>query len=45
MALGLRAQAFLDENDSYRYFEKLGDLLVTGPTKTNVMDLRVCILP
>ncbi len=26
-------------NDSYYFFEKLGDLIVTGPTKTNVMDL------
>jgi len=45
MQMGLDAQAFLDENDSYRYFEKAGGLLITGPTKTNVMDLRVCILP
>jgi hydroxypyruvate reductase len=41
----LDAGRFLEENDSYSYFEKLGDLLITGPTKTNVMDLRVCILP
>lgn len=44
-SMGLDPNAFLEENDSYAYFEKLGDLLVTGPTKTNVMDLRVCILP
>ncbi len=43
--MGLDPLRFLEENDSYHYFEKLGDLLITGPTKTNVMDLRVCILP
>jgi len=44
-ALGLSARASLAENDSYTYFQRLGDLLITGPTKTNVMDLRVCLLP
>jgi len=43
--LGLDPHAFLEENNSYAYFETLGDLLVTGPTQTNVMDLRVCIVP
>jgi len=40
MALNLNPQIFLDNNDSFRFFEKLGDLLITGPTNTNVMDLR-----
>jgi glycerate 2-kinase len=44
-AIGLNAESYLEENDSYTFFQKLGDLLITGPTKTNVMDLRVCILP
>ncbi len=39
---------FLDEslrnNDSYGFFEKLGDLIVTGPTRTNVMDLHVLLI-
>ncbi|MBM3189815.1 MAG: glycerate kinase, partial [Chloroflexi bacterium] len=38
-ALGLDARACLDGNDSYRFFEPLGDLLLTGPTNTNVNDL------
>lgn len=38
-ALGLDPWAFLAENDSYRFLERLGDLIVTGPTNTNVNDL------
>jgi hydroxypyruvate reductase len=38
------AQAFLDANDSYRYFEALGDLVKTGPTNTNVMDVRILMI-
>jgi len=28
-------------NDAYPFFQKLGDLLITGPTQTNVMDVRI----
>jgi glycerate-2-kinase len=38
-ALGLDARAALAGNDSYRFFDAEGGLLVTGPTRTNVMDL------
>lgn len=38
-ALGLSAQKYLADNDSYHFFEALGDLLLTGPTNTNVNDL------
>ena len=38
------AQRFLDANDSYRYFESLGDLVITGPTNTNVMDVRIVLI-
>jgi hydroxypyruvate reductase len=38
-ALGLSAQRHLANNDSYRFFEALRDLLLTGPTNTNVNDL------
>jgi len=38
-ALGLDAWAALEANDSYRFFDGLGDLLRTGPTGTNVNDL------
>lgn len=40
---GLDAEACLRENDSYHFFEPLGDLLITGPTFTNVMDLRLML--
>ena len=35
---------FLDNNDSYHFFRPLGDLLMTGPTGTNVMDLRLMLV-
>jgi glycerate 2-kinase len=38
-AIGLDAQAHLANNDSYHFFQALGDLIVTGPTGTNVNDL------
>ena len=38
-ALGLAPAAFLARNDSYHFFERLGDLVVTGSTGTNVNDL------
>ena len=42
--LGLDAGYHLRQNDSYHFFEPLGDLLITGPTYTNVMDLRLVIV-
>jgi glycerate 2-kinase len=41
---GLNAETHLRENDSYHFFQPLGDLLVTGPTLTNVMDLRLVLV-
>jgi hydroxypyruvate reductase len=41
--LGLAAESFLENNDSYHFFEALGDLVKTGPTKTNVMDFRMIL--
>jgi hydroxypyruvate reductase len=38
------ARAYLDQNNSYRYFEALGDLVKTGPTLTNVMDVRLILV-
>ncbi len=39
---------FLDgclcKNDSYRFFNRLGDLIITGPTWTNVMDLHIFLV-
>ncbi len=37
-------QAYLDNNDSYTFFHALGDLVVTGPTATNVGDVQVAVL-
>jgi hydroxypyruvate reductase len=38
-ALGLAEIDFLNRNDAYNFFEPLNDLIVTGPTQTNVNDL------
>jgi len=42
--LGLSAKKYLASNDSYHFFESLGDLLMTGPTNTNVMDVRLILV-
>lgn len=42
--LGLDPAHSLAANDSYHFFEKLGDLLMTGPTNTNVMDVHVVLV-
>jgi glycerate 2-kinase len=42
--LGLSPLRYLDENDSYHFFEALGDLVITGPTRTNVMDIQVILV-
>jgi glycerate-2-kinase len=41
---GLKPEQFLAENDSYHFFSKLGDLIFTGPTGTNVNDVSVIIV-
>jgi len=41
---GLDARAMLDENDAWRFFDALGDLVTTGPTRTNVNDFRALLL-
>lgn len=43
-ALGLRAEEFLADNNSYNFFSKLSDLIFTGPTGTNVNDVSVVIV-
>jgi glycerate 2-kinase len=42
--LGMDPVHFLRENDSYHFFQALDDLIITGPTYTNVMDLRVVLV-
>jgi hydroxypyruvate reductase len=41
---GLDAKAMLADNDGYGFFEALGDLIVTGPTLTNVNDFRAILV-
>jgi len=41
---GMEAAEFLDRNDAYHFFEKTKDLLMTGPTNTNVMDVRLVLV-
>jgi hydroxypyruvate reductase len=43
-AIGASAEAHLDGNDAFSFFDKLGDLLVTGPTFTNVNDFRALLI-
>ncbi len=41
---GLNPQVLLDNNDGYGFFSKLGDLVITGPTRTNVNDIRATLV-
>jgi hydroxypyruvate reductase len=43
-SLGLNAAAHLDDNDASAFFAATGDLLLTGPTLTNVNDIRVILV-
>jgi glycerate 2-kinase len=43
-AMGLSARARLDANDCYNFFAPLGDLVITGPTFTNVNDFRALLV-
>ncbi|MBI3962701.1 MAG: glycerate kinase [Deinococcus sp.] len=43
-AQGKSARDYLERNDSFTFFQVLGDLIVTGPTLTNVNDLRVVLV-
>jgi hydroxypyruvate reductase len=43
-ALGLDAESLLADNDSYNFFAALDELLVTGPTHTNVNDFRALLV-
>jgi glycerate-2-kinase len=44
-ANGLIALEYLRNNDAYNYFKPLGDLIYTGPTGTNVMDVIFALVP
>jgi len=43
-AAGLDAKMYLADNDGYTFFSRLGDLVVTGPTLTNVNDFRALLI-
>lgn len=43
-AAGFTPEAFLNDNNTYQFFERLGDLIKTGPTATNVGDLQVILI-
>ena len=42
--MGLDINHYMDNNDSYHFFKGLGDLIITGPTHTNVMDIRIILV-
>lgn len=42
--LGLNAASFLTDNDAYTFFQHLNDVVITGPTYTNVNDYRVILV-
>jgi hydroxypyruvate reductase len=42
--LGLNAEVYLARNDAYHFFQQLGDLIITGPTRTNVNDLILVLV-
>jgi len=42
--IGLNPQDYLNNNDSYNFFKKTGELFITGPTGTNVMDMQLILV-
>jgi glycerate-2-kinase len=42
--LGLVPRQYLQSNDSYNFLKATGDLIVTGPTQTNLMDLQILLV-
>uniref|UniRef100_UPI0040264E24 glycerate kinase type-2 family protein n=2 Tax=Candidatus Tripitaka californicus TaxID=3367616 RepID=UPI0040264E24 len=42
-AHGMEPEDFLMRNDSHTFFCRLGDHIITGPTRTNVMDIMLCL--
>lgn len=42
--MGLDPEGYLSNNDSYHFFRRTGDLFVTGPTGTNVMDIQIMVI-
>ncbi|HKZ17182.1 MAG TPA: glycerate kinase [Geobacteraceae bacterium] len=42
--MGLNPEAYIRNNDSYSFFERTGELFITGPTGTNVMDMQLILV-
>ena len=42
--LGINAKEHLANNDGYSFFQALDDLIITGPTRTNVNDFRAIVI-
>ena len=42
--MGLEADNYLENNDSYNFFRQTGELFITGPTGTNVMDIQIIVI-
>ncbi len=42
-AVGMNARNYLKDNNSFAFFERIGDLIRTGPTGTNVMDIQLFV--
>jgi hydroxypyruvate reductase/glycerate 2-kinase len=42
--IGLNPEEYLNNNDSYNFFKKIDELLITGPTGTNVMDIQIVVI-
>ena len=42
--MGMDASDYLEDNDSHHFFKKIDELLMTGPTNTNVMDVRIILV-
>jgi len=43
-ALGMNPGMYLSNNDSYRFFDEINGLFITGPTGTNVMDIQIVVV-
>jgi glycerate-2-kinase len=43
-AEGLNSEIYLNHNDSYAFFKKTSELLITGSTGTNVMDIQIILI-
>jgi len=42
--IGLKPELYLEDNNAFVFFDRLSDLFITGPTHTNVMDLRILLI-